>query len=114
MAQLVVPNDEEVAPPGLAFFLKLPNEILHQINSYLDPVCLAVLSVTCRVCRLRADPMIPFILNIADLIYRRSVRDSKTPPVFVVLPSIAMPMLQRPIFQTLAEKDRYMSYVESL
>jgi hypothetical protein len=73
MAQLVVPNDEEVAPPGLALFLKLPNEILHQINSYLDPVCLAVLSVTCSVCHLRADPIILFRLNIADLIYRRSV-----------------------------------------
>jgi hypothetical protein len=76
MAQLAVPNDEEVAPPGLEFILKLLNEILNQINSYLDPVCLAVLSVTCKVCHFRADPMIPSRLNIADLIYRRSVRDS--------------------------------------
>jgi hypothetical protein len=77
MSQLTVqPNDEEVAPPDVTSICSLPNELLLQINSYLDPVCLAVLSVTCKVYHLRADPMIPFRLNIVNLIYRSSVQQS--------------------------------------
>jgi hypothetical protein len=76
-AQLTVqPNDEEVASHDVTSICSLPNELLLQINSYLDPVCLAVLSVTCKVCHLRADPMIPFRLNIVNLIYRSSVQHS--------------------------------------
>jgi hypothetical protein len=103
----VPPNDEEAASPDIATICLLPNELLSQINSYLDPVCLAVLSITCKVCHLRADPMIPFRLNIVNLIYRSSAQHSQA-AIFVVLPSIVIPMSQ-----TLAEKDRYMSCLQS-
>ena len=100
-------NNGTVAHPPKGHICLLPVELLLQINSYLDRISLAVLSVTCKVCLLRAGPIVPVRLNTANLIYRSSAHQSCS------LIFVGLPLMKRAMFWTVLETDLYMSYSQS-